>query len=98
MARTAVVVWIIRLALLVSAFLAPALTYAVRSAGTGNAEQAIEGFWAGFAIAIALLVGFSLTFRTSPVRRLGYLGLGVTIVVLGWIGTLWLANIWPALA
>ena len=93
MARPAAVVWIVRLALLVSAFLAPALTFGIRSAATGNAEQAISGAWAGFAIAIVLLVGFSLTFRTAPVRRLGYLGLGTAVVVLGWIGTLWLANI-----
>lgn len=93
MAGPAAVVWLGRLALLVTAFLAPALTYGVRSAGTGNAEQAIDGLWLGFAIAIVLLVGFSLTFRTTPVQRLGYLGLGATVVVLGWIGTLWIANI-----
>lgn len=93
MARPAAIVWIVRLALLVTAFLAPALTFAVRSTATGNAEQAISGAWPGFAIAIVMLAGFSLTFRTAPVRRLGYFGLGTTVVVLGWIGTLWLANI-----
>ena len=93
MARRALIIWTVRLALLVTAFLAPALTYWIRSIETGNAEQAISGAWPGFAIAVGLLVGFSLTFRTTPIRRLGYFGVGTTVVVLGWIGTLWLANI-----
>ena len=93
MPRGSLSVWILRFALLVTAFLAPALTFWVRSIETRNAEQAISGAWPGFAIAIVLLIGFSLTFRTTSIRRLGHLGLGTTVVVLAWIGTLWLANI-----
>ncbi len=97
MARRTLAIRIVRLALLVTAFLAPALTFGVRSAATGNAEQAIDGVWPGFVIAIILLVGFSLTFRTTPTGRLGFLGLGTVIVVLAWIAVFGLANIWPAL-
>ena len=93
MARRAWISWTGRLALLFTAFMAPALTFGVRSAATGNAEQAIDGFWPGFIITIVLLVGFALTFRTTPTGRLAYLGLGTVTVVLAWMAVLGLANI-----
>ena len=79
-------IWIVRFALLLTALMAPGLTFWFRSARTGNAEQAIDGVWPGFVITIILLAGFSLTFRTTPTGRLGYVGLATAIVVLGWLG------------
>ncbi|MDZ4112213.1 MAG: hypothetical protein U1E18_21815 [Brevundimonas sp.] len=55
---------------------------------TGDAEQAIGGLWFGLAGTILVLSGFAMTFRTTPIRRLGYFGAALSGVLVLWLALL----------
>ncbi|MDP2115870.1 MAG: hypothetical protein Q8J71_00535 [Brevundimonas sp.] len=96
--RAGLITWVLRAVLLATAFLGPVLVFATwPTSQPGNAEQATPGLGWGLLITLAALIAFALSFRTSPLGRLGRFAVGVVTVVLAWVGTLWLANIWPTL-
>lgn len=76
-------------ALVLAAFLAPGLVYALRVSQTGNGESAVDGLLWGLVGSTVALTGFAISFQTSAVGRLMRFAGGLVAVVATWIVMLW---------
>ena len=88
------ITWVVRVGLLATAVFGPALVFAAWPASQpGNVEQAIPGLGWGLLVTLAALIGFALSFRTSPLGRLGRFAVGVVGVAAVWLAFAAAANI-----
>jgi len=90
-------IWLARAALLAAAAIGPVLLFALRSARTGNAEQAIDGLGWGLLVTLAALLGFAASFRTSTLGRFGRFAVGLVAVLVIWLLAVGAVNFWPKL-
>jgi len=88
-------IWLARAALLAAAAIGPVLLFALRSARTGNAEQAIDGLGWGLLVTLAALLGFAASFRTSTLGRFGRFAVGLVAVLVIWLLAVGAVNFWP---
>lgn len=85
--------WCVRIGLFVVALLAPAIGYWIRALQTGNAEFAIDGLGWGLIGAVAALILFAISFRTTAIGRLGRLAVAAVSVLAVWSSFLGIANL-----